>query len=383
MIDCAQFYQYLLTKNIQFFCGVPDSLLKDFCAYITDHTPEHQHIINANEGNSIAIATGYYLATQNLPLVYMQNSGLGNAINPLTSLTDKEVYGIPMLLMIGWRGHPDTPDEPQHIKMGRINPALLKTLEIPYAVLPDTWNELDAVVSSLLQNAYTDSTPVALLIKTDTFSSYKLQKKIPQVNNGLNRETALSILVDYIDRQKMDNVVYIATTGKLSRELYEYRDAKNQSHEQDFLTVGSMGHASQIALGIAIAQPDKTVICLDGDGALLMHAGSLSTIGMLKPKNLIHIVFNNWSHDSVGGQPTAASQSNIALIAHATGYRKTLQITDKALLVNNLDRIINEKGPLLLEILVESGSRSNLGRPKTQPNENKTSFMKTLASKNK
>lgn len=370
MISNKDFYACLQKNNIDFFTGIPDSLLKNFCAYITDNSPEKNNIITANEGNAIALATGYYLATGKFGLVYMQNSGLGNAINPLTSLADKEVYSIPMLLLIGWRAEPGVKDEPQHKKMGRIMLGMLDNLEIPYKILDDdfesTINEAKAYIDK-------NKSPFAIIVKKGTFEDYELKNK-KETNYELNREEALKIVVSLLDE---DDII-ISTTGKTSRELFELREAKNQGHEKDFLTVGCMGHSSSIALGIALEKPDKKIYCFDGDGAIIMHMGALSIIGQSRPKNFKHIVFNNFAHDSVGGQPTAAYDIDIPLIAKVNNYVDSFSAETKEEIIDKIKKIKEMDGPILLEIKVNKGARKDLGRPTTTPIENKASFMEFL-----
>jgi len=372
MISPKDFYNALKEEEIDFFSGVPDSLLKDICAYITDNTEKSKHIIAANEGNAIALAAGYHLATNKIGLVYMQNSGEGNAVNPLVSLADKEVYSIPMLLIIGWRGEPGKKDEPQHKKQGRITLDLLKTLEIPYKILSSNINDTQNEVKELIKEIKDKSCPGAIVIREGTFEKYSLSSKSSNPYS-LTREEALKTVIDCIG-----NSIVVSTTGKLSRELFEYRETLKQTHEKDFLTVGSMGHASQIALGISLSKPDKDVYCLDGDGAAIMHMGSLAIIGSNAKNNFKHIIFNNGSHESVGGQPTAAFEINLSKIAESCGYKKVLRAKNLEELKSNLEIIKSTNGPALLEIMIKSGARADLGRPTTTPIENKQAFMEFI-----
>lgn len=370
MISCEKFYKHLAENGIDFFAGVPDSLLKDFCAYVTDNTPLEKNIIAANEGNAIAIASGYHLATGKFGLVYMQNSGLGNVINPLTSLADREVYSIPILLLIGWRAEPNVKDEPQHKKMGKITLELLKVLGMPYKILDDNFENIIKEAKEHMENK---KSPYAIVVKKNTFEKYELKSKI-KTNYELNREEAIKAIVSLLD----ENDIIVSTTGKTSRELFELREVNKQTHEKDFLTVGCMGHSSSIALGIALEKPERNVYCFDGDGALIMHMGALSVIGQLKPKNFKHIVFNNFAHDSVGGQPTAALNIDISQIALANGYSYAISAQTKEEIINQIKKIKNIDGPALLEIKVNKGSRENLGRPNRTPIENKEAFMNFL-----
>ncbi|MEE9170920.1 MAG: phosphonopyruvate decarboxylase [bacterium] len=373
MINCQAFYELLLRKNINFFCGVPDSLLKDICAYISDHTQERNHIIAANEGGAVALIAGYHLATGKIGLVYMQNSGQGNTVNPLISLMDREVYSIPALLLLGWRGEPGKKDEPQHIKQGRITGELLRALEIPFDVLPATIEDAEALLTKAVHAMHKQSAPYALVVPTGVFESYRSMNQI-ELPYELSREEA----VKAITKQFSEDDIFVSTTGKTSRELFEYREELQQGHQQDFLTVGSMGHASQIALGIALARPDRNVYCLDGDGALIMHMGALAIIGARKPANFKHIVINNAAHDSVGGQPTAGFEIDIPNIARACGYLAVMRAESVDEIYKKLPLLQKSHGPALLEIRVNKGARAELGRPTTSPIENKHAFMKFL-----
>lgn len=375
MVSPELFIQTLQEYGVNFFAGVPDSLLKNVCAYITDNMPSDRNLITANEGSAIGVAAGHYLATGSLPLVYMQNSGIGNAVNPLLSLADEKVYSIPMLVMIGWRGEPGVHDEPQHVKQGEVTLSLLEAMGIPYLILPDDDTASSSALGKLVTDCKKTHKPHAIIVKKGTFGPYKLKTKVPN-ENPVCREDAMKLVVDSLPSE----AIIVSTTGKLSRELYEYRDALKQSHESDFLTVGSMGHSSSIALGIALAKPERKVLCFDGDGAFIMHMGAITNIGNLAPRNYIHIVFNNGSHESVGGQPTLGYGINIPEIAQACGYRHIWSGTNKEDIVSALKSALNQNGPTLIEIKVGINSREDLGRPKTTPIENKEAFMKFLGN---
>ena len=374
MINTKNFYDYLSNKEIEFFSGVPDSLLKDICAYITDNTSKQKHIIAANEGNAIALAAGYHMATNKIPMVYMQNSGIGNAVNPLLSLTDTEVYNIPILLMIGWRG--ETKDEPQHVKQGKVTTDLLDAMEIPYLVLDTNEENAEKQIDIAISKIKETNTAFALIIRKGTFEKYNIKQEIKS-DFTLLREEAIKIIIDSLE----GNEVIVSTTGKTSRELFEYRDALKQNHNSDFLTVGSMGHASQIALGIALNKPNRKVICIDGDGAVLMHMGGFSIIGTQAPKNFLHIVVNNGAHESVGGQPTIAFNIDIPKIAKANNYKYAIRVSTTDELKNALKSINTNSYPAIIEVMTRIGSRENLGRPTIKPVDNKTDFMKNLAKK--
>lgn len=371
MIESATFYKLLTQNSTEFFSGVPDSLLKSFCAYLTDTVEENKHIISANEGSAIGLASGYHLATGKIPLVYMQNSGIGNAINPLLSLADSDVYSIPMVLVIGWRGEPGVKDEPQHVKQGKVTCSLLETMGIPYAVLSDDESQIPGQIEACYTSIRKNSSPYALVVRKDTFAPYTLQKK-QVVTAQMSREQAIEKVMLSLSAQD----IIVSTTGMASRELYELREKHGMGHERDFLTVGSMGHASQIALAIALNTKNRRVICIDGDGATLMHMGALATVGTKKTENFIHIVLNNGAHDSVGGQPTVAMDIDLSAVATACGYVKTIKISNPEQLVSFLSQ--NMSGPLFVEVLVTKGSRKDLGRPKASPQENKQALMKFI-----
>jgi phosphonopyruvate decarboxylase len=375
MVEVDEFYNELLNNDISFFTGVPDSLLKSFCAYIKDNVSSENNIVSANEGNAIGLASGYYLGTRKIGLVYMQNSGLGNAVNPLASLTDKLVYSIPMLLVIGWRGEPNKKDEPQHKKQGLITTETLEMLGIKYEILDKYTNnnEMKLKVKKAYSYMKENNEPYDKKKKKDTFDEYKL-KSNTSFEFKMTREEAIEIVVS----QMKENSVIVSTTGMASRELFELREKYKENHNRDFLTVGSMGHASQIALGIALSNKDRDVYCIDGDGALLMHLGSLAIIGNAEPKNFRHILINNGAHDSVGGQETVGLKIDTLAIAKACGYKECYSCSSKAELVNLSEKITNVEGPVLLEIKVKKGARKDLGRPTTTPIENKEAFMEFL-----
>ena len=374
MLRVDEFYSAIVESDISFFTGVPDSLLKDFCAYITDHTKPESHIIAANEGNAVGLAAGHFLATGNPALVYMQNSGLGNAVNPLTSLVDPDVYSIPLLLVIGWRGEPGIKDEPQHVKQGKITIPLLQAMDIQHCILPDDQKLAVKCLNEAVHVMRAEARPFALVVRKGTFEPYRLKKKTSG-NYEMSREDAIKIIASHL---KSDDVV-VSTTGKASRELFEYRVATGQQDTgQDFLTVGSMGHASQIAMGIAFAKPKRNVYCLDGDGSLIMHMGALAIIGSQHLVNFKHLIINNQAHDSVGGQPTVGNQIDIPAIAKACGYKQAWQAETGDELLERLELLQLAEGPVLLEIRVNKGARTDLGRPTSTPIENKMSFMRFL-----
>jgi phosphonopyruvate decarboxylase len=354
--------------GVGFYAGVPDSLLANFCAYVDEHGGRDQHLITANEGNAVALAMGYHMSTTKVAAVYMQNSGLGNAVNPLTSLADPEVYKVPMLLVIGWRGEPGFKDEPQHVKQGRVTLAQLDVLEIPHWVL-DADSNVDTTLDAAFASMQERNAPVALVVRKDTFAKYKAQNTIAGTSN-LAREVALDLLLQLCT----ENDLIVSTTGKTSREVFELR-FKHGQKQRDFLTVGGMGHTASIALGVAIGQPKRRVVCLDGDGSLLMHMGSMPVIAGYKPLRFVHVLLNNGSHESVGGQATSACVMNFAQLADAVGYAGYEVANDEFSLKLAWGSLACKDGPVLLEVRIKNGSRDDLGRPTTSAEQNKIAFM--------
>ena len=369
------FFEALQRRQFSAFFGVPDSLLKDLCAYITDNVDPTRHVITANEGNAVAMAAGFHLATSQVPVVYMQNSGFGNTLNPLLSLTHREVYKIPALMLIGWRGDPDgKPDEPQHVAQGRLMKECLAAAEVPSFVL-DRNAPIEATLDAAVHHFSTAGTPFALLIKRDTFDTYKLKQAASSKTGDLTltREHAINVILSALG----PNDVVVSTTGMPSREVFEIRASQKAGHHRDFLTVGAMGHCSSIAAGIALARPDRRVFCLDGDGGALMHLGALAVHGGLHARspsslnNLKHIILNNGAHDSVGGQPTVGHEISLSKVAEACGYKVLPVCRSEDELKRGASQLLATSGPVCLEVLVKKGNRSNLGRPTTTPVQNK------------
>lgn len=379
MISPKFFYDTLANCGIDFYAGVPDSLLKNLCAYITDHADAAHNIIAANEGGAMGLAAGHYLATAHIPVVYMQNSGEGNIINPLASLTDPDVYNIPVLLVIGWRGKPGVHDEPQHVKQGKVTTGLLNVMGIDYTVLSKEEDKAEAQIRKAVAHMQATRQCYALVIEKDTFENYQLNSQSSIFNFQLSREEAIQTVAAALGEKDC----IVSTTGMISRELFEYRTAKNEGHERDFLTVGSMGHASQIALGIALAKSDRRVWCFDGDGATIMHMGSMAIVASKAPKNYVHVVFNNGAHDSVGGQPTVGLKIDLPAVAKAVGYKTVYSVDNKEKLEEILS-IFNSQfsifdAPVFLEVKVKKGNRKDLGRPTTTPIQNKEALMEFLS----
>lgn len=370
MIKPLEFYDCLIKNKFDFFAGVPDSLLKELCLCIKDRTVAERNIIAANEGNAVALACGYRIATGRCGVVYMQNSGIGNAVNPLLSLADDKVYGIPMLLIIGYRGEPGIKDEPQHVKQGELTLPLLDTMGIKYLIADDTYEEQIAFCHSYIEE---HNKTVALVIKKDTFAKY--DKKITNANDYvLSREEALETVIQNLTQEEH----IVSTTGKTSREIFEIRERMNMGHGGDFLTVGSMGHASSLALGISLFT-DKNIYCIDGDGAFIMHMGGLAVALQNAKDNFKYILINNGCHESVGKQPTVSYALEVEQILEGFGFAKVMSITNQKELEEGIKRL-RESGKTAMVIYTNEHARGDLGRPTTTPKENKEAFQEQLRS---
>ena len=361
----------IVEQNKLFAVGVPDSQLRSLCDFLMQQCEiGKNHIIAANEGNCVAIAAGHYLATREIPLVYLQNSGIGNIVNPVESLT--KIYKIPCIFVIGWRGEPGTKDEPQHLYQGASTIELLDALGIPvFNLRKETTEEELQKAADSFQTYLENGNSVAYLVSKD---SLQIEEKCSYKNNNqLCRENALEQILAIAG-----NDIIVSSTGKISREIYEIRERNGQTHEKDFLTVGSMGHCSSIAYGIALSLPDKKVWCIDGDGALLMHLGAAAVIGTAKLPNLVHVVMNNEAHESVGGMPTVASKLDLIAVAKGCGYEHAVQVADEQHLKKVLNKVKVTNQSCFIEIKTSIASRSDLGRPKESPLENRNLFMKYL-----
>lgn len=376
MITCQQLSKIFKSQGLEFFSGVPCSILKDWLNFINE-SKQFKNIVATCEGEACAIATGYYLATKKIPVVYMQNSGLGNSVDPLTSLLDKEVYSIPALLLISWRGEPGEKDEPQHIKMGKITPKLLKTLGIPFAVLSNNAEAIEKQIKKAKVYLRKKNSPYAIIVRKGIIASHQTAPK--KEKYSLGREEAIKIVIDSLKRKE----IIISTTGKTSRELFELRKKKKQSHQADFYTLGSMGSTAGIALGIALQKPKKRIFVFDGDGSVLMKMGTLATIGHYLSKNFYHIIFDNHSHESTGGQATVSETINFAKVATACGYEKAMIISRESELKKILAKLNKKsnKGPIMLVIKIRRGARKDLGRPTLSPVKMKRLFMNFLVNK--
>lgn len=370
-MKASEFVSLLEKEHLTFFTGVPCSNLKDFLNFIHSQSHGIEHVAATSEGEAVGIASGYHFATKRVPVIYMQNSGLGNTVNPLTSLMDKDVYSIPAILLVSWRGEPGEKDEPQHKKMGKITLDLLKTLGVPHELINPDIKKTRLIVKKLKSRAVKENKPMALVIRTD---SIEKNKDIPGTASALlTREEVIAILLP-----KIGNNPVVTTTGKTSRELFELREKANMSHANDFLTVGSMGCAASIGVGIAL-HSKKNIFVIDGDGAVLMKMGTLALIGHYALHNFIHIIIDNGSYESTGGQPTISGKLNWKQLLLSTGY-KTVQIVKTRSELSNV-RFSRNENPTALVVYTKPGSRKDLGRPTGTPVQNKKEFMRFLRAK--
>lgn len=368
MINTEQFLDFMIRSGLDFFTGVPDSLLKNLCGCIHDNCDKKHNIIAANEGNAVGIACGYHLATGKFGVVYMQNSGIGNAVNPLISLADEAVYKIPLLMIVGWRGEPETADEPQHKKQGIITLDLFAAMGIKTIILEDDYEEK---IQYCIDYMSKQGKPVALIVRKNTFSEYKCS--FTQTEYPLTRERALEIITSHLHA---DDIV-VSTTGKTSRELFEIREANNFGHSNDFLTVGSMGHTSSIALGISLFTAQR-VYCIDGDGSFIMHMGAAAVNAVNMDDNFKYIVINNGAHESVGGQPTVGFEISISEVLGDCGFEHVYTAVDESGVAKGME-YLNTHSKAAMVICVKQGSRANLGRPALSPQENKKLLTEKLA----
>lgn len=374
MIGADLFVDEIEKLGIDFFTGVPDSQLKPFTnEIISRYGVGRKNVIAANEGNAVGLASGYYIATDKPGCVYLQNSGLGNIFNPVTSLTNEEVYGIPVLYVVGWRGEPDVHDEPQHVFQGKITLQTLKLLNIKaFDIHKDITVEKMSEIFNEISQRFLNRESSALVIRKGALEN---KTKVQFSNhNTLVRESAIKKIIECIPKESL----ITSTTGKISRELYENRELNGERHEKDFLTVGSMGHASSIALGQALSQKNKKIVCIDGDGAVIMHMGAMATIGAYQPANLLHIVLDNSAHETVGGIPTVSQKIDFVSMAKSVGYEEAYEVENLNTLESVLKESIKKDKLIFIRVLVALGSRENLGRPKERPRDNLEKFMKNF-----
>ena len=373
MVDLRQLFVALDDMGVKFFTGVPDSLLNNFCLYLVNNIPDGQHVMAANEGNAVAIAAGHYMATGDIPVVYMQNSGIGNATNPLLSLTHDCVYGIPMILVIGWRGDPAISDHAQHKKQGELTPVLMKDMDIPYEILDDENTAVDKFAWAV-EKAKEISSPVALIAKKAILTEKVKKQEYPE-SGLMNREEVVSAVVDILG----NDAVYLGTTGRATREVHEQLKKHGVSEGHEWQNVGSMGHVSSVGLGIALAKPEQKVVVFDGDAAAVMHLGALATNCRYKAGNMIHIVLNNGVNESVGGQPSAGYVVNLTAIAEACGYRTPDHAVEtKEELQAILKDYRKEEMPLFVDVHVRQGIRKDMPKLNIDHKAQKTALMETL-----
>lgn len=373
MVDLRQLFVALDDMGVKFFTGVPDSLLNNFCLYLVNNIPDGQHVMAANEGNAVAIAAGHYMATGDIPVVYMQNSGIGNATNPLLSLTHDCVYGIPMILVIGWRGDPAVRDHAQHKKQGELTPVLMKDMDIPYEILDDENTVVDRFAWAV-EKTKENSSPVALIAKKAILTEKVKKQEYPE-SGLMNREEAVSAVVDILG----NDAVYLGTTGRATREVHEQLKKHGVSEGHEWQNVGSMGHVSSVGLGIALAKPEQKVVVFDGDAAAVMHLGALATNCRYKAGNMIHIVLNNGVNESVGGQPSAGYVVNLTEIAEACGYRTPGHAVEtKEELQAILKDYRKEEMPLFVDVHVRQGIRKDMPKLNIDHKAQKTALMETL-----
>ena len=358
MLDLKKLHQIFDTLGIRFYTGVPDSLLNDFCLYLSENIPDERHVIAANEGNAIAIAAGYHLATGSVPLVYMQNSGIGNSLNPLISLTNIQTYAIPLILLIGWRGSPGVKDWAHHKEQGRNTTRFLESLNITYQVLENFEEETYDSVKWAIENAKEQSSPVALLVKKGVLAKDEKRDFMSEESKyKISREKAIECIINNVPCDS----IFIATTGRATREIYEVRKKRDESHALDFLNVGAMGHASSIALGLSMGKRDRLIVCLDGDASAIMHLGALAIIGTSGRSNILHIILNNGSHESVGGQPSVGHKINFTKIAESVGY-KTIgcEVDSTEDLKTAVGALSNSSVPAFIDIRIRKGIRHDV-----------------------
>jgi phosphonopyruvate decarboxylase len=374
MINCKDFINLLINNGFIFFTGIPDSTFKELMKFLSEN--DIKGIYNkvvCNECEAIALASGYHLATNKVGIVYMQNSGLGKAVNPLTSLCDPAVYSIPILLIIGWRGEPGQIDAPQHKKMGEITLSLLNTLQIPYIILDTDLDLIEGNLKKVMDYFDKEKGPFAFIVRRNFFKEYEIKQE-PSMTYSLTTDEMIKLILDNLENDE----IIISTTGYISRKVFEYRELRKLNHYHSFYNIGAMGSASSIGLGIALQKPNKRIIIFDGDGAAIMQLGALTTIGKNSPSNFVHIIFDNEAHESTGGQPTNSPKVNFSEIAKASNYNSTFLIQTQKELLNCIDQIKNGQGPILIHIKVNLSDKKDLKRPSKHPKEYKEEFMKNL-----
>lgn len=374
-MDASAFLDCLIDQKVSFFTGVPDSYLHGFCSDLTMRD-DSSNVVAANEGNAIAVAVGHYLSTGSIPLVYMQNSGLGNAVNPLASLACKPMLGVPMILLVGWRGDPWHPDHVQHELQGKATPKILEDLDIPFKILGEEGFSADEASEWAVSEARAIGAPVALLAPKGVLSGSK--NPVDDASYPLSREEAISVILGAVP----SDAVFCATTGRTSRELFHLRESRGEAHSLDYLNVGSMGHASSVALGLALGKPGRRIVCLDGDAAALMHMGALAVIPSLDVPNLLHIVLNNGAHESVGGQPSVGWEVDFTSMAEACGYETVGRpVSDVEGIVSAISELSECGKAAFLDVRIHSGMRLDIPGLEIDPAAMRDGIMEELGSK--
>ncbi len=377
MISCQNFFDILNKYDLSFFTGIPDSTFKEWMKFLVDKDETVlKNLIACNECEAVALAAGYHLATRKVGVVYMQNSGLGKTVNPLTSLCDPDVFSIPVLLMIGWRGEPGKVDAPQHKKMGKITLSLLETLQIPYWIIEPDLKSIEKKIKAVADHFKTKKSPYAFIVRKNLFQEYNLEKQ-RRNDYTLSREETIKMIMQNLNNDE----IIVSSTGFVSREVFELRNSRKKDHHKSFYNIGSMGCASSIGLSIALQKPRTRVIVFDGDGAIIMQMGAFTTIGKYSPSNYVHFIFDNQAHESTGNQPTNSDSVNLAQIALASNFKMVVTIHTKKELIKVLKEFKNQKGPLLFLIKTKVSTRSDLKRPDKTPIQLKEEFMNFLNSK--
>lgn len=372
MIAITELVSTLNYNGVNFATGVPDSLLGQLGAALDNPHSGIKHVTAVNEGSAVGLGIGSYLATGRLPLVYMQNSGLGNALNPLVSLAGSSTFNVPLLLLIGWRGEvgpegAQIEDEPQHILQGRITPALLELMEIPFFIL-DSKSSIYEVVASACKAALQRSLPVAIVVRKGSFQSSAFLRSKNAGN--ISRRRSIEVICDSIPTQ----TPIIATTGMISRELFDVRRLSGQN-PPDLLCVGGMGHAVSVASGFA-SMSSQRILLLDGDGSAQMHLGALLTASSIP--NLIHVVLNNGGHASVGGQSTSSPDLDFSLLTPYLGYKNSFRANNEVELRDSVAMILARDTSSFLEIRCAMQTTPELGRPEDPPSINASLFSQNV-----
>ncbi len=379
-IAAAHFVDQLAALGVRFVAGVPDTILCELAGRLGAPDSPLRHLVACNEGAAVAAAIGHHLASGAVAAVYLQNSGLGHAANPLASLAAPEVCSIPLLLLVGWRGEladdgTQLADEPQHRLQGRLTPAQLDLLGIAHETLGPADSDPAAALRRLLRLALRRQRPVALLLRRGTFAPAPAGSVGPPLAAGapqMSREQAIEACL----RALPAGAATVATTGMASRELFDLRRRRGEPHDLDFLVVGAMGHASHVALGLCCADPGRPVLCLDGDGAALMHLGALASCA--GARGLLHVVLNNGAHESVGCQPTSAPALRLAALARACGYARVATVRSAASLEAAVRDFLEGGQSGFIEAVCRVGHRADLGRPALAPREAARQFMRAL-----